>query len=533
MASKRLIFKPSSAKPAPVEAPSSETESWKVLLVDDEPDVHNSTNFVLRDATFQGRPITLVSAKSSIEAREILGSRDDIALALVDVVMETDTAGLDLIRWIRGEHGNKAIRLVIRTGQPGQAPEHSVIVDYDINDYKEKTELTSQKLLTLIYASLRAYRDIVTIEKSRAGLMKVIDASTRLFEANTVDSFATGILEQIANLVTQKDALYALKDDGAFAATLEPGEMRVVAGTGRFKGATTLTDAPLDSEIREEIEQLGRASPGSYYQKTRSGLIAASPGKTGRMSLLYFPGLHKLRDMEERLVEVFVRQVLTAFENLHVHELTNRSQREMVFRLGEAVETRSRETGNHVKRVARFAQVIGKEIGMSIADVETMFYAAPLHDVGKIGIPDSILNKPGRLEAHEWALMQQHTQIGHDLLAGSPLPIMKTGARIALEHHEKWNGEGYPNRLKGDDIMLEARIIGLVDVFDALSSDRVYKAAWPLEQVLTLIRDQRGAHFQPDLVDCFLDNLDRILEIQARYADQEYRKADLSEAKIV
>lgn len=181
---------------------------WRVLLVDDEPDVHAVTRMALGRFQFDGRGLEFLHAYSAAEAREILTRESDIALVFLDVVMESESAGLEVVRWLRQELGNQFIRIVLRTGQPGQAPEESVIVDYDINDYKEKTELDRKKLFTTVFVALRAYRDIMLVEEARTyqerfrhGLEKVIAASTHVFEQRSLRDFANGLLQQVVSLL--------------------------------------------------------------------------------------------------------------------------------------------------------------------------------------------------------------------------------------------------------------------------------------------------------------------------------------------
>lgn len=185
------------------------------------------------------------------------------------------------------------------------------------------------------------------------------------------------------------------------------------------------------------------------------------------------------------------------------------------------METRSRETGNHVKRVSEYAKLLALGYGMDAREAEIVRLAAPLHDVGKIGIPDSILNKPTKLTAEEWEIMKSHAGLGHEMLKTSERPILQAGGIIALEHHEKWNGEGYPHGKAGEDIHIYGRIIAHADVFDALGSDRCYKKAWEMKKILDLVRDERGKHFDPDLVDIFFDNLGHMIKIRETYPDTD------------
>jgi hypothetical protein len=190
-----------------------------------------------------------------------------------------------------------------------------------------------------------------------------------------------------------------------------------------------------------------------------------------------------------------------------VHERTRElreTQLEIAQRLGAAVEWRDAETGLHIERIGRFCERLALAVGMSAADAEALRHASALHDVGKVGIPDSILLKPGKLDPDEWETMKTHTSIGGRMLAGSSSPLVQLGATIALTHHEHWNGGGYPNALAGTEIPLAGRICAICDVFDALLSPRPYKEPWPVDEAIAEIVRLRGVQFDPELVDAFL-----------------------------
>ncbi|KRE48228.1 HD domain-containing phosphohydrolase [Paenibacillus sp. Soil724D2] len=195
------------------------------------------------------------------------------------------------------------------------------------------------------------------------------------------------------------------------------------------------------------------------------------------------------------------------------------TQKEIIFRMGEIGESRSKETGNHVKRVAEYSYLLALGLGMSQEEAELLKMASPMHDIGKVAIPDSILNKPGKLTDEEFKLMQNHTRIGYNLLKNSNRHILKTAAVVAYEHHEKWNGRGYPRGIKGEDIHIYGRITAIADVFDALGSERVYKKAWELDRILTLFKEEQGEHFDPKVVDAFFQQLPAILRVRDQYSD--------------
>jgi putative two-component system response regulator len=201
-------------------------------------------------------------------------------------------------------------------------------------------------------------------------------------------------------------------------------------------------------------------------------------------------------------------------------EELNESRLEIIHRLGRAAEFKDNETGLHVIRMSHYSRLIAESLDYDEEWADLIFNAAPMHDIGKIGIPDNILLKPGKLDAAEWAIMRQHPQFGADIIGDHESEILKTSKIIAMTHHEKWDGSGYPNALKGDEIPLSGRIIAIADVFDALTTVRPYKKAWTVEDAVSLIDENSGAHFDPDLVPLFHEVLPSILDIKETYAEE-------------
>lgn len=195
------------------------------------------------------------------------------------------------------------------------------------------------------------------------------------------------------------------------------------------------------------------------------------------------------------------------------------TQREVVFTMGAIGESRSKETGNHVKRVAEYSKLFALHYGLSEKDAELLKQASPMHDIGKVGIPDNILNKPGRLNDEERVIMNTHAKLGYDMLRHSNRELLKYAATVAYEHHEKWDGTGYPRKLKGEEIHIYGRITALADVFDALGSTRCYKEAWKDDEIFKLFREERAKHFDPKLVDIFFKHLNQFLEIREELKD--------------
>lgn len=333
-------------------------EPWKVLIVDDEEDVHEVTVLALKRLEFENRNIKFLHAYSAAEAKARLIEDPDIAVALLDVVMENDNAGLELVKFIREIFKNDNIRLVLRTGNPGQAPEEHVTLAYDINDYRDKTELTSKNLRTVIITALRSYQSILTI-----------------------------------------------------------------------KG---------------------------------------------------------------------------------LHQEINETQRELIYTLSEIAESRSMEVSSHVKRVGAISTLLAKKLKLPESMIEHMQLAASMHDLGKLAIDDSILNKPGKLTTDEFNIMKQHCIYGYEILKHSQRDLLRMASIIAFEHHENYDGSGYPKGLKGEEIHVIARIVALADVVDALSMKRVYKDSWSMENILKYVQEQKGSKFDPVIVDIFFESIDEI-----------------------
>ena len=479
-----------------------------VLIVDDEEEVHNVTKTVLRNFKFEGKKIELYSAYSGKEAIEFLKNNENTALVLLDVVMETDDAGLIVAKKIREELNNKNIRIVLRTGQPGSAPEQEVIDNYDINDYKEKTELTATKLYTTIMASLRSYRDLTIIQRNKNGLQKIITASKSIFQVNSLVLFTEGVLEQLVSILNLSDTLSPIKSSDAFFATLKDGKFELVATAGKFKDSDSFNIiTPLAIEHLNEAYNRGT----SYFQD--DFYVGYFKSKDNKNIFLYLEGCSKLDKSDRDFLNIFANNIAIAFENICLNEEIINTQTEIIERLGGVIENRCSDTAEHVNRVAEISYILAKEYGLEEEEANKLRLASPMHDIGKIGIKDNILLKPGKLDFDEYEEIKKHVKIGQDILANSNREILKIAEIVVSQHHEKYDGTGYPNGLKGEDIHLYGKITAIADVFDALSNKRVYKDAWEYEKILDFFKEQKGKHFDPLLIEMFFKNIDKIKKI--------------------
>jgi len=518
IAKKSPLF--SGKKKAPEE---SSGPAWKILIVDDEPDVHTVTKLALSRFKLDKRSLEFINAYSGEEAKQLLSKETNVAMAFVDVVMESDHAGLELVKWIREDLKNSSIRLILRTGQPGQAPEEDVIVNYDINDYKAKAELDSRKLVTSVYSALRSYRDIMVIEearenqiKHRKGLERVVQATSGLFELRTLFNFADGLLTQVANLLNldSETLLLTCNAIDAMSEQVNTDELHILAGTGQF---SSHHEKPVPDHIRKLLQSALKQKRCLYEEDCFIGYF---PAKSGWINLLYMDGISKIDDLDKKLIDIFAINVGVAFENLLLNKELEDTQSELILRLGDVVESRSKEAANHVKRMAEYCYKLALISGMEEHEADLIKHASPMHDIGKIATPDAVLLKPGKLNEEEWNVMKQHPAVGHQILANSERPILKAASIIALQHHEKFDGSGYPSGLRANEIHVFARIVAIADVFDALSHARCYKPEWPLDEVLKAMEEGSGSHFDPELLRHFIDNIEVFTKVKDELSDE-------------
>ena len=518
--------KPEDLLPLKEDVPEAGAASapWKILIADDEEAIHNVTRLALSGLAIHGRPLEFHDAYTGEQAVKIMRDQPDMAMCLMDVVMETDHAGLDAVDRIRRQLNNPFVRIVLRTGQPGQAPEREVVARYDIDDYKEKTELTAGKLFTVIHTGLSHYRRLRTLERSEAGLRKVIDATATVFQLQSLPILAEGVLQQVAALLHPESDAVMMRAAGFTAMSAGEEGLRVLAGTGPYAACTgeVATDV-VGAPVRELVERALREKANQFGTHHFVGYF---PSQTND-SVLYLASPSPINVDDLGLLDLFCRNISIALENRHLQREKEQAQSEMVVALSEAIEARSRETGNHVRRVAEYSRLLAELSGLDDDTAHLLYLAAPLHDAGKIAIPDAILNKPGSHTESETTIMRSHAEYGRQIFAERDSPVLKAAAIVAGEHHERWDGMGYPNGFRGEQIHIFGRITAIADVFDALTHKRCYKEAWPLRRTLQYLVEERGRRFDPELVDLFMENLDRFIDIYNRLGEHEYAAAQV------
>ena len=302
---------------------------WKIAIVDDDQGVHTGTRFALQDFTLHGRGLELLSARSAAEARDLFRNNPDMAVILLDVVMETEGAGLELVQFVREELKNETVRIILRTGQPGQAPERRVVVDYDINDYKAKTELTADKLFTTLTAALRSYDQLLKLVQTRRGLEIIIDAAASLFDQRSLQRLAEGVLTQLSSLMAVDCAgILVLRETGV-------RQFKVLAGSGVYKKYV----APGGSdEVEDEIAELIHKGFDSRRHDFTVGRYVLYMGTgSGRELVALMEADRELTDTDKALVEVFCSRLSAAFDNVTLYEELERANQ----RLEEKVARRT------------------------------------------------------------------------------------------------------------------------------------------------------------------------------------------------
>ncbi|WP_430463480.1 HD domain-containing phosphohydrolase [Tabrizicola sp.] len=479
---------------------------WKVLIADDDDEVHVMTKLALADYHYLGQPISFLDSYSLAETISTLRENNDIALVLLDVVMDKPNAGLEIVKFLRETLNEHDTRIVLRTGEPGEAPERLVILQYDINDYKEKTELTATKLYTVVHTSIKSFCDIRTIRASRAGLNRIISEAASLYKNSSDRAFLRSAVEQLSNLMCSNPDVALLRRDGlndtaAFHLSASGGFIRSIAGTGRFSLAEDLH--AMDLLESDEMQLVHTAVLHKRAIKENGKLACTFTSERLGTFVLFFDGIDFLQSFDQAIIDIFLSHVCRAMENSTLQREIMETQREIIVKLGEVVEFRSRETSDHVHRVSQICGKIARALGYSDEAIEELELAAALHDLGKIGITDTILNKAGKLSDDEFKIMCEHTIIGQNILKNSSRRVFQLASVIAAEHHEKWDGSGYPLGKKGVEIDTAARIVAIADVYDALRSERAYKSAWTRQATCDHLKAEAGRHFDPLLLDQF------------------------------
>lgn len=483
--------------------------AWKVLVADDDPEVHTVTKLVLQQFSFQDKGLELLHAYSGQEACEMLRQHPDTGVIFLDVVMESHDAGLLAVRRIREDLGNRMVRIILRTGQPGHAPEHDVTINYDINDYKAKAELTAQKLYVTLVAALRSYHDLLTIETTRRGLVKILDAASNMdFRSRSL--FASGLLQQLGSLldIGEQDLLL-------LRAAESSGDAFIMAASGACEGfagepAETVLDSA-DTALVASVFASGVAHVDDRRSLHRVSLPDFSP------VLLYIGGGRHISEAEWVLIQMFCLKIVLAYENFESVEQSRKDQDAEIALLARLTQQADYLSQDYLTHRARLSQDIAQQLEPSGSTPlgegrlpALLRRATMLADVGNHSMPRELLQRPGPLSEAEHELLRKHTVFGAALIDATLAEVgggrvMLLARDLALSHHEHFDGSGYPHELRGDQIPLGARVLAVADSYMALTSARPWREAWTHDAAVAHIEQEAGRRFDPQVVKAFLE----------------------------
>ncbi len=500
----------------------------RILIVDDEIVIRELMSDILTDEGF-----SVASAPNGMAALKMLQESNDFVVLFTDIMMP-EMDGIELIR--KARLVSPALVPIVMTGYATLETARAAVKE-GAYDYVLKPFNLSEIKMSVTNALERCR--LSNENASLREITELFNISERIASIRSEDALLEFVLNAALERVeAERGSLMLVSDDGL--------EMTVARGVGlpqdydhaavhvknSISGWVAENVKPLFVEdIRQEPSvdklswQLRDNSFISVPLERKGSALSGPDACKGRViAVLNVTEKRNQKTFTEadlKILSIMANHAAAALENVRLLADVEDTQREIVFTLGEIVETRSQETGFHVKRVAEYCKLLGLKCGLSSAEAEILRLASPLHDVGKVGIPDAILNKPGKLSVDEFDIIKTHAQMGYDMLKVTKGHVLQAAAIIALQHHERFDGKGYPNGLSGKDIHIFGRITGIADVFDALGVKRVYKDAWELDRILELFREERGNHFDPDITDVFFANIEEILEIRDSLSDIE------------
>ncbi|MRR10232.1 HD domain-containing protein [bacterium] len=382
---------------------------------------------------------------------------------------------------------------------------------------------TALEKLVRIGIALSAVRDLDQ-------LLELIVTQAREFANCDAGSLYIKQGDHLDFVVSQNDTLAAREGKRAEEMLFKPFPVPIsnqslsgyVANTGRVVNIADAYEIPADAEYRfdRSFDQRNDYRTRSMLQLPMRdaggaviGVLQLINAKDGAGAIVPFSA------DDEQLLLAVASQAAVAVKNAQLDKEIKDAHLDTIFRLGTAAEYRDKETGNHIRRMSHYSAIIAGQLGLDARQVEMVRLASPMHDIGKVGVPDAILLKPGRLNELERKIMESHAMIGAEILKDSAVPLIRLSQVIAASHHEKWDGKGYPAGAAGEGIPLEGRIVALADVFDALSNKRVYKPAFSLVETLDIIKQGRGSHFDPAVVDAFIMGIDDVKAVYEQYKE--------------
>lgn len=479
---------------------------WKILIADDDADVHEATRLALRGTRYRDRPLEFVDAYSAVETIERLNENPDTAIVFLDVVMESDDAGLSAAKRIR-ESGFNLVRIIVRTGFPGYAPERQVIVNYDIHDYKEKSELTVQKLFTSTVSALRAYDDLRSLENHRRSLMSVLE-SVSWFDFNATKRYIAGMLATFSNLAgLDAEQVVMVADSGGAQGP------QLVASMGDWEEAEMAEFGDLSLPVTDLV--LKTLQSGMAQNAAAGETLFSYSHEVGLV--IYAAGNDAFANADRVLLDVFMQTVCQALNNQSTFANMLDERNALFYSLAMQGECWDENATVNLQRLRSLVTATAQRLQITLvfaAEINDRFVrdigvAATLHDLGNQALPQDLLTKANALSKEERSVVQTHVEKGLERLTecvgnAKVLASAALAQQVIAAHHEHFDGSGYPAGLSGDSIPLAARIVAVVDSFTALTSARSYRGAMSDAVACELIAAAAGSQFDPRVVQAFL-----------------------------
>ena len=343
-----------------------------------------------------------------------------------------------------------------------------------------------------------------SLTKNAEGLEKIIGSTSLLLQINSLSSFTQ-------NVLTQLNKLLNVKQSNSYFSTFRDGKLVTLATSGNFYDA--VREDIITPKSFEYLNTAYNEGKSFFVDDVYVGFFKSNDD----FIFLYLENCDELSTSQKYLIEIFSSIISIAFNNLNLNKEIIDTQKELLERIGEMVELKSEETAGHVKRVASISYLLAIAYGISKEEAFILKLASPMHDIGKLGVPENILKKPGKLTDEEFRIMKTHPSLGYEVFKNSKKQILKVSSIVAHEHHEKWDGTGYPRGLKAEEINIYARITTIADVFDALTQKRIYKEPWSTQKVLSFFEENSGTHFDPTLVKLLHENISEIEKFREDY----------------
>ncbi|MDP8218649.1 MAG: response regulator [Candidatus Theseobacter exili] len=500
----------------------------RILIVDDESGMRNTLcKFLEKDSNYY--VVTSDTAEDAIHKI----NEDTFDVVVSDIIMPKAT-GVNLLQIIKDGFPN--IKVILITGSP-TVDTAKAAVRFNAFDYLSKP-VSRDEFCRVVNAAIRLkiledenreYKELLEdLVNKRTRQIRQYSNRLHSIAEKTKDFPVSKSIEELASKI-----LFALADDnnatGGSFYMRKADELHLIFSIDPGHQALVIKIPPPEKTVISKLYNQKKAfiledinsNPDfktSNWPGYTNGSIMAFPffisdGKFNGAVVMHNKKRPPFDSQDIEMGNILVGHSFEAMKNMLLTLENLDTQKEVIVTLGEVLESRSKETANHVKRVSEYSRILAIKHGLNPEESNLLRMASPMHDIGKIGIPDAILNKPGKLNVAEFELIKTHTTIGYDILKFSKRKIFQTAAIIALEHHERWDGNGYPKGLYKNKISLAGRITAMADVFDALTHKRVYKEAWSIENTLEYFRTERGKHFDPELIDIFFNSINLFLEI--------------------